>query len=175
MALTVLLGGARSGKSTLAVDLARREAAPVVFLATAEAGDDEMAARILEHRSTRPAEWKTVEEPLDIGGVLADLPAETCVVIDCLTLWVANLLAAGRDAEAAAREAARVAASRPGHTIVVTNEVGSGIVPADAKTRQFRDTLGVVNATWVADADRSLLRVAGRALPLLPPDDALRH
>ena len=174
MALTVLLGGARSGKSSLAVDLARRESSPVVFLATAEPGDEDMAARILDHRSSRPAEWKTVEEPLDIGGVLADLPTESCVVLDCLTLWVANLRAAGRDAEAAARETVHVAAARTGHTIVVTNEVGSGIVPADPETRRFRDTLGVVNATWVAAADRALLMVAGRALRLVWPDDALR-
>lgn len=174
MALTVLLGGARSGKSSLAVDIARRESSPVVFLATAEARDEEMAARIVEHRSSRPPEWKTVEEPLDVGGVLDDLPAEACVVLDCLTLWVANLLAAGSDAEAVSRAAVRVAAQRPGQTIVVTNEVGSGIVPADPDTRRFRDTLGAVNATWVAAADRALFVVAGRALPLVQPDDALR-
>lgn len=174
MPITVLLGGARSGKSAFAVDLARRESSPVVFLATAEAGDEEMAERILEHRSSRPPEWQTVEEPLDVKSALDRLPAETCVVLDCLTLWVANLLAVGRDAEAEARLVATTAADRTGHTIAVTNEVGSGIVPADPGTRRFRDLLGTVNATWVAAADRALLMVAGRAISLVPSDVGLR-
>lgn len=173
MALTVLVGGARSGKSALAVRLASRQKAPVVFVATAEARDEEMAKRIAEHRADRPPEWITIEEPLELGAALRRADAAAFVVVDCLTLWVSNMLEAGREPEPAAREAASVAAARAGATIVVTNEVGAGIVPAEPATRRFRDALGAVNASWVASADRALLMVAGRAVPLVDPDRAL--
>ena len=173
MALTVLVGGARSGKSALAVELAARQAAPVVFVATAEGRDEEMVKRIAAHRSGRPPEWTTVEEPLDLVSALSSVAAASCVVVDCLTLWVANLIEAGRDPEVLGAEATAVAASRSGQTVVVTNEVGSGIVPADAATRRFRDALGSVNTAFVAVADRALLMVAGRAVPLVPPEAAL--
>jgi adenosylcobinamide kinase / adenosylcobinamide-phosphate guanylyltransferase len=160
--LTVLLGGARSGKSALAVQLASAAGRPVTFVATGEARDAEMAARIDAHRRERPPEWTTVEEPIDLGGVLARAPADDTVVVDCLSLWVANLLERGIDAD----DAVAVAGARAAPTIVVTNEVGLGIVPETELGRTYRDALGRVNAAWVEVAGRALFVVAGRVLEL---------
>jgi adenosyl cobinamide kinase/adenosyl cobinamide phosphate guanylyltransferase len=176
MALTLLLGGARSGKSALAGRLAGGWDGPVTVLATGEARDAEMAERIARHRAARPAGWRTVEEPLELEAALAAAPAGAFVVLDCLTLWVSNLLEHGLpDArvEARARSAAAAAAARAAPTVVVSNQVGAGIVPADALARRYRDLLGQVNAVWAAAADRALLLVAGRAVPLLDPLEAL--
>jgi adenosyl cobinamide kinase/adenosyl cobinamide phosphate guanylyltransferase len=166
VSLTLLLGGARSGKSSLAVRLAGKEA---TLIATAVAGDEEMAERIRRHRAERPPGWTTVEEPLGLSGSLALLsPAET-VVIDCLTLWAANLLEAGHDDDEVldgARRVAALAAGRTGLTVAVSNEVGLGIVPATPLGRRYRDVLGAVNSVWADAADRVLLLVAGRALEL---------
>src|SRR5215213_9878963 len=170
MALTLLLGGARSGKSALAERLAARSTGPVTVVATAQARDAEMAERIRRHRGQRPADWRTVEEPFDLETAIATAPAGTYLLVDCLTLWVSNPVEqVGRQA----RAAADVAAGRPGPTVVVSNEVGSGIVPADALSRRYRDLLGQVNAVWAAAADQALLLVAGRAAPLLDPLAAL--
>jgi adenosyl cobinamide kinase/adenosyl cobinamide phosphate guanylyltransferase len=158
--LTLLLGGARSGKSALAVRLAERAGGPVTFIATATAGDDEMAERIAVHRAERPGAWTTVEEPLRLREALE--AAEGTVVVDCLSLWVANLLEAGLEIDAAAAE---VAAAR-GRTIAVSNEVGMGVVPATPLGRRYRDVLGRVNATWADAAETALFVVAGRALRL---------
>lgn len=170
MPLVFLLGGARSGKSALAVRLAEESAAPVVFVATAELrGEEEMQARIEAHRAERPASWTTVEEPLELADAFASAPAEACVVVDCLTLWVSNGLEAGlgdEEVERLALEAARVAAARDSLTIVVSNEVGLGIVPATPLGRRFRDVLGRVNAVFAAAAERASLVVAGRELEL---------
>jgi adenosyl cobinamide kinase/adenosyl cobinamide phosphate guanylyltransferase len=165
MALLLLVGGARSGKSSLAVRLAGEHGVPVVFVATAEARDDEMAERIELHRAERPAAWTTVEEPLRLLDALEAAPAGSCVVVDCLSLWVANLLERGDDLEQAAAGAA-VAAKRSGPTIAVTNEVGLGVVPATPLGRAYRDVLGRVNALWAAAADESYFVVAGKALRL---------
>jgi adenosylcobinamide kinase/adenosylcobinamide-phosphate guanylyltransferase len=170
MALTFLLGGARSGKSTLAVRLASEWGGPVVFVATAERRDDpEMDARIEAHVAERPPEWETVEAPLDLGRAVAAASAEACVVVDCLTLWVSNVLEAGwsdAETEAAAAELVRVATAREAPTVVVSNEVGLGVVPDTPLGRRYRDVLGRVNAIVAAAADRALLVVAGRALEL---------
>ncbi|MGH9177815.1 MAG: bifunctional adenosylcobinamide kinase/adenosylcobinamide-phosphate guanylyltransferase [Acidimicrobiales bacterium] len=172
MALTVVLGGARSGKSALAVRTATAQARPVAFIATAEPGDEEMAARIAAHRAERPFGWRTVEAPVDLDGALRDCPPGAFVIVDCLTLWVSNLVGQGRDGGVVAEavRAAATAAGRAGPTVVVSNEVGSGIVPADAGTRRYRDLLGEVNAAFVAAAGRAVLMVAGRALPLSPAE-----
>jgi adenosyl cobinamide kinase/adenosyl cobinamide phosphate guanylyltransferase len=154
--LVLYLGGARSGKSRLAVEHAASSGAPVTYIATGEAGDEEMAARIELHRAERPPEWKTVEEPLDLAGALA--AAAGTAVVDCLTLWVAN--GGGDDA------ALDAAIARDGLTIAVSNEVGLGIVPANALAREFRDTLGRVNAAWAAAADEAWFVVAGKTLRL---------
>lgn len=169
MSVTVLLGGARSGKSTLALRCGLSYDGPVCLIATATAGDEEMAARIMRHRAERPQEWETIEEPLQLEMALARAPAEALVIVDCLTLWVSNQLAAGVSAaeiEERARRAARRAAARGAPVVAVSNEVGMGIVPADPLIRAFRDAHGRVNATWVAHAERAGLVVAGALLRL---------
>jgi adenosylcobinamide kinase / adenosylcobinamide-phosphate guanylyltransferase len=172
MPLTLLLGGARSGKSRLAVRLAATGGGAVIVVATGEARDEEMAERIRRHRSERPSGWITVEEPLDLQGALAGVPEEACALVDCLTLWVSNLIergAADAEIEERARMAAALAASRAVTTIAVTNEVGSGVIPVAGLARRYVDLLGRVNAIWAAAADRALLVVAGRVLPLDSP------
>jgi adenosyl cobinamide kinase/adenosyl cobinamide phosphate guanylyltransferase len=168
MPLTVLIGGARSGKSELALRLAAAQSSQVVYLATGQPGDDEMAERIAAHRLERPAGWQTIEEPLRLREAIAGIDTTACVVVDCLTLWAANALealgVAAAESEAAA--AAAVAAGRPGLTVVVTNEVGLGIVPGNPLARSYRDLLGRVNAIWAAASDHTYLLVAGRALEL---------
>jgi adenosyl cobinamide kinase/adenosyl cobinamide phosphate guanylyltransferase len=166
MPLVFLTGGARSGKSRIAVELASGQGAPVVFLATAEAGDEEMAERIEQHRAERPAAWRTVEEPLRLREVVE--AANGCLVVDCLSLWVANALErlAPGQVEREAGLAAAAAAARPGLTVAVTNEVGMGVVPASPLGRVYRDVLGRVNALWSDAAESAYLVVAGRAIPL---------
>jgi adenosyl cobinamide kinase/adenosyl cobinamide phosphate guanylyltransferase len=169
MAYTLLLGGARSGKSSLAVRLADEASAPVVVLATAEARDEEMAERIAVHRAARPGSWDVVEAPLDVGEAVAGIREDACVVLDCLTLWVANALEAGwrdEEVERAAAAVATIAAGREQPTVVVTNEVGLGLVPENALGRAYRDLLGRVNAVFAAEAEQAYLMVAGRTLEL---------
>jgi adenosylcobinamide kinase / adenosylcobinamide-phosphate guanylyltransferase len=156
--LIVYVGGARSGKSTLAVERAKAEGAAVTFIATGEAGDEEMVERIEQHRRERPPEWTTVEEPLELAVALAGVPNGTTAIVDCLSLWVAN---GGSDAAALT-----AAAGRDGLTIAVTNEVGLGIVPANELARAYRDRLGRVNADWVDAAHEAYFVVAGRTLRL---------
>jgi adenosyl cobinamide kinase/adenosyl cobinamide phosphate guanylyltransferase len=167
MAMVLLLGGARSGKSAMAARLASDSRAPVTFIATAVAGDEEMAERIRAHRANRPAAWKIVEAPLDLVGAIRSAAAADFLVLDCLTLWVSNLLAEGAgsaEVDAAAEDA--VAALRSRDSAVVTNEVGLGIVPVNELARRFRDVLGSVNSRFAESADRAVLMVAGRALDL---------
>ena len=169
MPLTFLVGGARSGKSRLAVDLAATWGGPVVVVATAEVGDQEMLERIERHRRSRPAEWETVEEPVEVERVLSSAPSDACVLVEDLTLWISNLLLGGlRDEEILRRSgaAAAIAASRGAPSIAVSNEVGSGIVPENPIARRYRDLLGDVNRAWAGAADSSALVVAGRLLPL---------
>jgi len=175
MPIVMLIGGARSGKSALAVRLACSQPAPVVVIATAEAGDDDMASRIARHRTERPPSFETVEEPLALSEAIAGLPADRCLIIDCLTLWTSNMLAIRGpvEIEAAAGAAAAQAAARPGLTIAVTNEVGLGIVPEHPLARSYRDLLGRVNTVWSAAAQRAYLLVAGQALALSPADELL--
>jgi adenosylcobinamide kinase / adenosylcobinamide-phosphate guanylyltransferase len=174
MPLILLLGGARSGKSALAQEIAVRSGAPVTLLATAEDADQEMAERIAHHRAGRPATWTTIEEPVALLQAVGAAPDGDLLVVDCLTLWVSNLM--GREEEdraiiaAAADLASALAKRRPG-AVVVSNEVGLGIVPANALARRFRDTLGSVNAAFAVLADRTALMVAGRLHELTPPSD----
>ncbi len=170
--LTLILGGARSGKSRLAQRLAM-PAARVIYMATSRVNDDtEMAARIARHRSSRPASWRTIEEPLALADALdrAAKDADT-IVVDCLTIWLSNLFWEHRDGstqhieDAARAELERIAiTARDCDVILVSNELGSGTVPEPAITRAFRDAQGLVNQ-WAAEfADEVILTVAG--LPL---------
>lgn len=172
--LTLLLGGAKSGKSALAIKFAKGRSGPsqVAFVATAEQRDPEMTAKAEAHRSARPTGWRTVEEPLALAEALASVaPGETAVV-DCLTLWVSNVMEAGWDDGSVLRYAsttAQHAAGMPGLVVAVSNEVGSGIVPADALTRRYRDLLGKVNTVFSEHAQDAFLVVAGRLLALQRP------
>lgn len=170
--LTLLTGGARSGKSSTAVRLAAAADAPVHYVATAWAGDDEMADRITRHRADRPSEWTTVEETVHLDDALARIADGDTVIVDCLALWVTNRLE--DPDEVVLAEAAAVAAratARHGSTYVVTNEVGSGIVPDNALARRFRDLLGSVNQVFSSASDHAYLCVAGRVLPLVVLED----
>jgi adenosyl cobinamide kinase/adenosyl cobinamide phosphate guanylyltransferase len=174
MALILLLGGSRSGKSSLALDLAKASGRPVTFVATAEARDGEMADRIARHRAARPKGWRTVEEPVDLRAAVAQADGDACLVIDCLSLWVANLLERGWSEEAIEEEARAVAVQAAGRaplTVAVTNEVGLGIVPSTPLGRSYRDLLGCVNAAWGASAAEAAFVVAGRLLPLSRPEN----
>ena len=177
MTLKLLLGGARSGKSSLALSIAGSLGLPVTFLATAEALDGEMAERIARHRAERAAGWETIEEPVELGSVLARVDPDRAVVLDCLTVWVSNLVLQDVDGDEIVERAGGVAAlasRRPGPVVVVSNEVGSGIVPADSLSRRYRDTLGRVNATFAAEAAEAYLVVAGRLLELSRPETSKR-
>jgi adenosylcobinamide kinase/adenosylcobinamide-phosphate guanylyltransferase len=179
MALLLLVGGARAGKSALALRLARSSRRPVVFVATAEARDEEMAERIRRHRAERPQGWRVVEEPVDLRRAFEQVDAGAFVVLDCLSLWIANLLERGVEAEAVEAEATAVAllaAARTSPTVAVTNEVGLGVVPGTPLGRSYRDLLGRVNAIWAEHASDAAFVVAGRVLPLARPEAVLsRH
>jgi adenosyl cobinamide kinase/adenosyl cobinamide phosphate guanylyltransferase len=167
MAMTLLLGGAASGKSRAAAALATRTGLPVTVIATAEALDDEMAARIERHRRERPETWAVIEEPLDLFGAVER--AEGATIVDCLTLWVSNVLGADAPDDeifARAEAAGKACAARSEPTIVVSNEVGSGIVPMHPVTRRYRDVLGRVNSIFADEAAYVALMVAGRAMRL---------
>jgi adenosylcobinamide kinase/adenosylcobinamide-phosphate guanylyltransferase len=164
--VTLITGGARSGKSAHAMRLAQQ--APGTrrfFVATAEALDDEMRERIAHHRASRSADFVTIEEPTAIGAALLELPSRAdVVVVDCLTLWISNLLMAQRSDEeilAGARGLAGAMAVAPFASIVVTDEVGAGIVPENAMARRFRDLLGWANQAVAQTAERVVLMVAG--------------
>jgi len=189
--LIVILGGARSGKSAFAERLAASSGRSVAFIATATAGDDEMRERIARHRATRPKGWHTIEEPLDLAGAVRQAAELADVMLlDCVTLWLGNVLlqesrqhekddedevefhTTGRlfDERALKESEALLAAVRslgPNKIlIVVTNEVGLGIVPAYPLGRLYRDTLGYVNQRLAQAADRVYLMVAGMAVDL---------
>ena len=166
--VTLVLGGARSGKSRFAEGLLAG-AAPRTYLATAEAGDAEMAARIAQHRARRGDGWTTLEAPLDLVPALRSATASGGgVLVDCLTLWLANLLAAGRDPAAAGGALVEALARLPGRVVLVSNEVGLGIVPDNALARAFRDQAGWLHQAVAAVAQRVYWVAAG--LPLLLKD-----
>jgi adenosyl cobinamide kinase/adenosyl cobinamide phosphate guanylyltransferase len=170
MSVILLVGGARSGKSATALEIARQQSEPVTFLATGEGRDSEMATRIARHRAERPESWTTIEVPIDVMGALKNVSTSDCVIIDCLTLWVSNCLevTSTGDVERRAGELADFAANRSGVTIVVSNEVGLGVVPEHQLARAYVDVLGRVNSLWSNVARTMLFMIAGRAIEVPP-------
>jgi adenosylcobinamide kinase / adenosylcobinamide-phosphate guanylyltransferase len=177
----LILGGARSGKSLLAEKRAAQSGLPVIYLATAQARDGEMSRRIAHHRERRPASWGCSEEPLHLAAKLQELARpETCILVDCLTLWLSNLLFAGQAAsQAEAGEAMNcpffaaetqalieLLPQLPGHIILVSNEVGWGIVPMHPVSRLFTDEQGRLNQQVAAVCDHVTLVSAGLPLAL---------
>jgi adenosylcobinamide kinase/adenosylcobinamide-phosphate guanylyltransferase len=168
---TLVLGGARSGKSAHAQALAEQVGAEqekheLVFIATAEAYDDEMRARIARHRADRDARWRTVEAPRDLVGAIVAADGEgRTILVDCLTLWLSNLLLADADLDAAGLALCEAAAAVRGRIIFVSNEVGFGIVPDNALARRFRDAAGRLNQRVAAICEAVDLVLAG--IPLV--------
>jgi adenosyl cobinamide kinase/adenosyl cobinamide phosphate guanylyltransferase len=169
----LLLGGARSGKSTLAVQMAERQSAPVTVVATAELFDDDLRARVARHRLERPAHWTTVESAVELADAVRAVPDDEFLVVDCLTVWLGNLFAHGVALATATSAFLAAVADRRGHTVVVSNEVGMGIHPETAVGRDYRDELGRLNQEVAAVADATLLLVAGRAVRLHDPWELL--
>jgi adenosylcobinamide kinase/adenosylcobinamide-phosphate guanylyltransferase len=165
---TLILGGARSGKSGFAERLAAQSGRTVTYLATAEAGDREMAARVAEHRLRRPPSWGLVEEPVGLAAALhAHAAEDRCLLVDCLTLWLSNLLCSD-DPDALAREREALLAvlpALPGEIILVSNEVGLGVVPMGELSRRFVDEAGWLHQAIAAQCDRVVFTAAG--LPLV--------
>ncbi|UVC19035.1 bifunctional adenosylcobinamide kinase/adenosylcobinamide-phosphate guanylyltransferase [Mesorhizobium onobrychidis] len=162
--MTLVIGGARSGKSAYAERLVTACPAPWAYIATAQAYDDEMRERIALHRSRRDEGWTTIDAPLDLVGAIEALPDGRPVLIDCLTLWLTNHMLAEHDIEAECRWLADVLSRPRGPWFVVSNEVGQGIVPDNALARRFRDAAGRLHQQVAAVAGTVLLMVAG--LPL---------
>ena len=167
--VTLVLGGAASGKSRFAQSLAERCAGTLLYVATAHAGDAEMAERISRHRQARGERWRTLEAPLDLAAIIPATAGHGAVLVDCVTLWLTNLLLAG-DGAAAAWPAVEDFLAKldtlPVPLVLVSNEVGHGIVPEHALARAFRDLAGEVNQRLAARADRVWLVTAGLPLRL---------
>ena len=161
--LTLVLGGARSGKSRHAEALVTRGPPPWTYIATAQAFDDEMRDRIAVHQARRSSGWSTAEAPFDLPDALG---APGPALVDCLTLWLSNLLLAGHDVDAAMIALERALYARPWPTVLVSNEVGLGIVPDNALARRFRDAAGVLHQRLAARADAVDLLVAGIVVPV---------
>lgn len=172
---TFLIGGARSGKSWLGqrlIEDAVGADGPVAAVVTAEAGDDEMVDRIRRHQDDRPGHWQTIEAPHALADAVQAITVEQAMLLDCLTFWIANRVMADipdREIEAEAERLAGLLADRAEPTVVVTNEVGQGIVPGDPLSRRFRDVHGRVNRIVADQATDAYLVVAGRTIALQKP------
>ena len=163
----LVLGGARSGKSRFAESLAVGFAGEKIYIATAQPGDEEMAARIAAHRGRRGPEWSTVEAPVELVEAL-EKAAGNVVLIDCVTLWVSNLLLAGAEVAPSIERLAEALRAQAGTVVVVSNEVGLGIVPDNALARRFRDDAGLANQRLAQACDEVVLVAAGLPLKLKP-------
>jgi adenosylcobinamide kinase/adenosylcobinamide-phosphate guanylyltransferase len=170
--LVLILGGARSGKSSFAQRLAKKVGGDVLFLATAQAGDDEMAERIARHKASRPATWRTVEEPMELASVLqAKAASADVIIVDCLTLWLSNLLlreGGASEMEVLGQVDTLLGVYEKGAAsyIVVSGEVGLGLVPPYPLGRTYRDIMGWMNQKITKKADKVFLMIAGIPLEL---------
>lgn len=164
-ALTLVIGGARSGKSQFAETLVIATGRAKRYIATAEAWDDEMRARIAQHRLDRGSGWLTVDAPRDLPAALADATSDEAVLVDCATLWLTNHLLAETDLDAETHALLTALSACPAPVVMVTNEVGGGIVPDNALARRFRDAQGRLNQRLAAQAGLVVTVIAG--LPLV--------
>jgi adenosylcobinamide kinase/adenosylcobinamide-phosphate guanylyltransferase len=165
----LVLGGARSGKSRYAQALVEASGFAAVFIATATAGDGDMAARIARHKAERDARWRTVEEPLALAEALRrETAPERAVLVDCLTLWLSNLMLGGHNVDAGIDGAASAIVAAAGPLVVVSNEVGLGIVPESPLGRDFRDAQGRLNQIVAAACEAVVLMSAGLPLVIKP-------
>ena len=170
--ITLVLGGARSGKSRHAEILVESQSGGCLYLATAEPGDAEMAERIRQHRQRRGARWRTVEEPLALASALDREAAEDrAVLVDCLTLWLANLLGAGRDVAVETGQLVAALGRAAGPVVLVSNEVGLGVVPDNALARSFVDQAGRLHQEVAATAQSVRFLVAGQVLHIKSPNE----
>ncbi|MCK0196567.1 bifunctional adenosylcobinamide kinase/adenosylcobinamide-phosphate guanylyltransferase [Ancylobacter sp. 6x-1] len=169
MSLTLVLGGARSGKSRHAEHLIEAQPAPWCYLATAQAYDAEMTDRIALHRSRRGAGWETIDAPHHLAAALRTVPPGRPVLIDCLTLWLANRMLAEADLDMEGAVLTTALLGHDGEIVIVSNEVGLSIVPENALARRFRDAQGRLNQRIAEIADRVLFMVAG--LPMTVKDE----
>ncbi|MEP2531850.1 bifunctional adenosylcobinamide kinase/adenosylcobinamide-phosphate guanylyltransferase [Shimia sp.] len=164
--LTLVLGGASSGKSAFAEQLVVNTRAPRVYLATAQAFDDEMRLKIAQHLKMRGSDWRTVETPLGAADALAKVAPNEVVLLDCATMWLSNHLLAESDIDGETNRLLAALQSCLGQVVVVSNEVGLDIVPDNALARRFRDAQGKLNQKIAAQADAAVLVVAGLPLTL---------
>ncbi len=165
--VTLVLGGARSGKSRFAERITVTHPRGCVYLATAEIGDEEMAERVRKHQARRDAHWRTIEAPLEIGpAIVAETEQGAAVLVDCLTLWLSNLMAAKRDPDRETEALIRALGQAGGPVVFVSNEVGLGIVPDNALARAFRDHAGRLNQRVAAVANHVFFVAAGLPLRL---------
>ncbi|MFP7672727.1 bifunctional adenosylcobinamide kinase/adenosylcobinamide-phosphate guanylyltransferase [Marivita sp. S0852] len=162
--IVLVTGGARSGKSRIAETRCLLNADTAIYIATGQAGDDEMQARIQEHQARRGPEWRTIAEPIRLVAALTDSNGTGPRLVDCLTLWLSNLMLSDRDWQAAVSELVTCLAQQTSPVVLVTNEVGMGIVPENALARAFRDAAGKMNQQVASVADEVIFAVSG--LPL---------
>lgn len=162
--ITLVLGGARSGKSRFAESFVKSLPRPWIYIATAEAHDDEMAARIAEHQARREAGWQTIEAPHDLADAIREAPKGAVVLADCLTLWLSNIMHGPFDIDRAMAQLEHALQTRENATVLVSNEVGLGLVPETPLGRAFRDAQGRLNQQIAALASRVVLVVAGQPL-----------
>lgn len=163
--VTFIFGGAASGKSDFAEGLVDKAGKSKVYLATSQVLDDEMQVKVARHAARRGPDWTTIEAPRDLGPALAELCTDQVCLLDCATMWLTNHLLAGSDLEAAQQALFAAIGACAADLVIVSNEVGHGIVPADALTRRFREAQGRLNIALAARADLAVLVAAG--LPLV--------
>lgn len=166
----LITGGARSGKSAFAERLALQVSGRAIYIATAEARDAEMEARIAAHRARRGSDWSDIHAPRDLAGALRESDGDLPRLVDCLTLWLSNLMLDGSDWRAAGRDLAGLLGQQSSPVFLVTNEVGAGIVPENRLAREFRDAAGWLNQTVAQAADTVWLCVAGCPLKVKQHD-----